>query len=120
MNPVRQRFYDYLDRRLLCSDGKKMPWYHIYKNSDDYLITKVQFVHMPTHRRNYVALDIDEEGGAAIWWEQGFPEPTITIISPDTCHCKFLYELKNPVMYPAKDGKSTIAISQRAIKFLKE
>ena len=116
MNPARQRFYDHLDRHLYCSNDKAS-WDWIYKDRTDRLIEKVRFVHMPTHRRNYVALDIDVEGGAAIWWWEGFLEPTITIITPESSHCKFLYELKNPVLYPATAGKSTINISPKPIRF---
>lgn len=62
--------------------------------------TEAQFIHLPRHVFRYIGIDLDWEGSASIWMDEGFPEPTITIISPETSHSKLFYELTTPVTLP--------------------
>jgi len=109
----KQRFYDHLNFKFYWAKEKNS-WQIGFKNE---VIYEAKYVHMPTHRRNYIALDLDYEMAGATWMDEGFPEPTIVIITPETAHCKYLYELDNPVIYPMQNGTGTIKISWKAIKY---
>ncbi|GAB6037718.1 hypothetical protein JCM15519_22770 [Fundidesulfovibrio butyratiphilus] len=72
------------------------------------VLANAQFIHMPKQRFQYLGIDLDWEGSASLWMDEGFPEPTITIITPTSNHSKFFYELEHPVTIPRYWGSQHI------------
>lgn len=74
--------------------------YHYGEASSENL-TKAQFIHLPKEKFQYIGIDLDWPGSASLWMNEGYPKPTITIISPKTSHSKYFYELTYPVNLPS-------------------
>lgn len=95
--PMR-RFLEYIGPSFMYSDN--MHTNYKYGDRSTEILEKAMFLHLPKHKFQYVAIDLDWECSASLWMEEGYPQPTITIISPRTSHSKYLYELASPVTLP--------------------
>lgn len=95
--PAR-RFISHFGKWIMQSKNKHEKY--TYGINDIETWSTAQFIHLPQNVFRYIGIDLDWEGSASIWMDEGFPEPTITIISPETSHSKYFYELKTPVTLP--------------------
>lgn len=60
---------------------------------------KANYLQFPQSRRQYICIDLDWEGAATIWMDEGFPEPTITFVNRENGHANLAYELASPVYW---------------------
>lgn len=105
------RFYSYLSDRPRWGNDKGL--FNIGKKEN--IIEKAAYIELPNHRRYYLSFDLDYECAAHIWIEEGFPEPTITIINNENSHATLHYELDTPLILPIKGRDSYFSF--KAIRF---
>ncbi|MEL7639695.1 MAG: replication initiation protein [Solidesulfovibrio sp.] len=60
------------------------------------------YLAFPKSKRQYICLDLDWEGSATVWMDEGLPEPTITFVSRVNGHSTLAYELETPVYWPCE------------------
>lgn len=95
--PAR-RFISHFGKWIMNSKNKHEKYTYAINDVDTW--SEAQFIHLPKNELRYIGIDLDWEGSASVWIDEGFPEPTITIISPETSHSKLFYELATPVTLP--------------------
>lgn len=92
------RFLQHVGKYFMYSAG----YGHQYKwgARDADLLRKARFIQLPKERLPYINLDLDWPGSARVWIDEGFPSPTIVVISPRTSHSLLMWELAIPVTIP--------------------
>ena len=95
---VKKRFLEYIGSSFMYSDDGHQSYRYGPRSFET--LSNAQFIHLPKNKFQYIGIDLDREGSASLWMDEGYPEPTITIISPKTSHSKYFYELSNPVILP--------------------
>jgi hypothetical protein len=75
------------------------------------------YLAFPKSKRQYLCLDIDWEGSATIWMDEGLPEPTITFVNRKNGHSTFAYELEYPVYWPCEHNN--YKVRQHPMKYFK-
>jgi hypothetical protein len=103
-----RRFVEHLGKCVMYSKSKDKSY--VYGILDAHLLKEARWIHLPKNEIRYLGIDLDWKGSASIWRDEGYPEPTITIISPDSCHSKYFYELSTPVLRPPEWSSSTVAL----------
>ncbi|MEL7639274.1 MAG: replication initiation protein [Solidesulfovibrio sp.] len=63
---------------------------------------KSNYLAFPKSKRQYLCLDLDWEGSATVWMDEGLPEPTITFVTRANGHSTLAYELEIPVYWPCE------------------
>jgi len=110
-----RRFVEHLGKCVMYSKSKDKGY--VYGILDAQLLKEAKWIHLPKHEIHYLGIDLDWKGSASIWRDEGYPEPTITIISPESCHSKYFYELTTPVLRPQEWSSSTVAL--RPLSYMK-
>lgn len=75
------------------------------------------YLAFPKSKRQYLCLDIDWEGSATVWMDEGLPEPTITFVNPENGHSTLVYELELPVYWPCEQNH--FRANHRPVKYFK-
>lgn len=69
---------------------------------------KSNYLLFPKSRRSYLCLDLDWEGSASIWMDEGLPEPTITFVNQKNSHGNLAYEITKPIHWPCTENLKTV------------
>ena len=108
---AQRRFFESLPVRLRWGHDKATPGW----GTRDRIIRTAAYVELPTNKWHYLILDIDHPGAGAFWYNEGLPEPTINIRTPENGHALYFYELAVPVLRPINGGASWL--SRRALEY---
>lgn len=101
VDPVLARFAAHLPDKLRWGRDKvTAAW-----ADRDTAVRLGRYVELPTHQAHYLILDIDHEGSAFWWQDNGLPQPTIIVVNPDNGHSLLFWELAAPVCLTAKGRK---------------
>jgi len=73
------------------------------------------YIAFPQFKRQYLCLDLDWEGAATIWMDEGLPEPTISFVNRANGHGTLAYELETPVHWPCEYNK--FSVSRKAVNY---
>jgi len=110
-SPEQQRFVDslppllrYGSNKVTARWGRKEDVIHI-----------AAYVCLPVNKHNYLLLDLDYEDAGAAWLDESLPQPTFIIVTPESGHALYGYELATPVIRRLKAGACWV--SGRAIEY---
>lgn len=103
-----ERYLKYIGYKFMYSQNKHEAYQYGERSSD--ILKHAHFIHLPKNKFQYIGIDLDWEGSASLWMDEGYPEPTITIVTCESGHSKYFYELKVPVTLPLIIGYSSINI----------
>jgi len=93
-----ERFLKYIGSSFMYSDD--LHFNYQYGDRESETLKKAHFIHLPKTKFQYIGIDLDWEGSASLWMDEGLPEPTITIVTSKSAHSKYFYELSTPVTLP--------------------
>lgn len=106
-----QRFEDNIPYRTRCGKGKCFRYDARDSNGEyRYELPKERAKEFPYLQMNYphidyICFDLDFWGSVGRADEMDMPGPTLTVVTKDSGHCHYLYELHDPV--PRKHSKNT-------------
>lgn len=95
---AQDRFRKHFDNTIRWGSGKVID----QSSSPAEAFENANYLMFPASRRNYLCLDLDWEGAAAAWMDEGLPEPTIAFVNQKNSHGNLAYELSRPVYWPCK------------------
>lgn len=101
-----KRYLNYIGNYFMYSDN--MHDAYQYGERSAQILNKAHFLHLPKNKFQYIGIDLDWEGSASLWMDEGYPEPTITIVTSKSGHSKYFYELKVPVTLPLNLNQKNI------------
>ena len=126
LTPVQQRLFDFLPDTPRWG-FKKQANYTAKK--EDILFT-ANYIQLPTHKKKYIALDLDYELAGAAWMNDILPEPTVTIINRENEHdgatvvrrdqpfrqLRSTHPSENLVLSPAEDLWGLLGVAGKTLK----
>ncbi len=92
------RFLNHFGYWLMYAEDKRHQYR--YGPREAHILRQARFLQLPKETFPYIGIDIDEPGSACFWMDQGFPIPTIAMVSPDTANSLLMWELTVPVTLP--------------------
>ncbi|MEL7641829.1 MAG: replication initiation protein [Solidesulfovibrio sp.] len=94
----QERFKKHFDNLVGWGIGKDIS---SWTNPTD-AFANSNYLAFPKSKRQYICLDLDWEGSATVWMDEGLPEPTITFVTRENGHSTLAYELEAPVYWPCE------------------
>ena len=109
----QERFKKHFDNLVGWGIGKQITEW----SSPTEAFDKSNYLSFPKSKRQYLCLDIDWEGSATVWMDEGLPEPTITFVNRKNGHSTFAYELELPVIWPCESNH--FKVKHEPVKYFK-